>query len=319
MPEVVALGEPLLEFVAAERGRLRDVKIFQRGWGGDTSNFVVAVARLGGSSGYLTRIGGDEFGRSFLALWRQEGVDTSQVIVEPDGVTGIYFIAFPEDGVHEFTYYRAGSAASYLQPTDIPGDYVARARVFHTSGITQAISASAAETAQVAIIQARARNLIISYDANIRPKLRSLSSLRAVFEAIIPSVDIVFLSGEDAGHLYGTLPPHEVVHRILAHGPSSVILKQGAAGCLIAAADGTLSIPGWPVTPVDATGAGDAFDAAFLVEWLRGVPLDQAGRFANAVGALTASSLGAVSAIPTRTRVEQYMAQFESSRLERMG
>ncbi len=319
MPDIVALGEPLLEFVAAERGRLQDVKTFQRGWGGDTSNFVVAVARLGGSSGYLTRIGGDEFGRSFLALWRQERVDASRVTVEPDGVTGIYFIAFPEDGAHEFTYYRAGSAASHLQPTDIPVDYVDRARVFHTSGITQAISASAAETAKVAITQARTCNLTISYDANIRPKLQPLSSLRAAFEATIPSVDIVFLSGEDAEHLYGTVPSQEVVRRILACGPNIAVLKQGAAGCLIASADGTLSIPGWPITPVDATGAGDAFDAAFLIEWRRGAPLDQAGRFANAVGALTASSLGAVTAIPTRTRVEQYVAQLESSRLEKMG
>ncbi len=93
--------------------------------------------------------------------------------------------------MHEFTYYRAGSAASHLQPTDIPGDYVARARVFHTSGITQAISASAAETAEVAINQARARNLIISYDANIR---QQISRLKRYFS---PQVAETILRSDD--------------------------------------------------------------------------------------------------------------------------
>lgn len=89
-PEIVALGEGLVEFAALERGRLEQVTTFRRGCGGDTSNFVVAAARLGASAGYITRVGDDDFGRACLALWQTEGVDISQVIVAPDSFTGIY-------------------------------------------------------------------------------------------------------------------------------------------------------------------------------------------------------------------------------------
>lgn len=315
MPDIVALGEPLIEFVALERGRLGQVATFRRGWGGDTSNFIIAAARVGASCGYLTRVGGDEFGKSFLALWNREGVDASSVIVEPDGFTGIYFIALAEDGSHEFTYYRAGSAASRLHANDINPAYLTRAKILHTSGISQAISPNAAATADAAIALAKQQHLTISYDANVRPKLRPIASLRATFGTVLRSVDIVFLSTEDADHLYGISPPDEVVAQVLAGGPRLAVLKQGDAGCLIASGDGTrLQVPGWSIPLVDATGAGDAFDAAFLVEWARGVPLDQAGRFANAVGALTATGLGAVSAIPMRVQVEQFMAERESQR-----
>jgi 2-dehydro-3-deoxygluconokinase len=300
----------MVEFVAVERGRLGQVASFRRGWGGDTSNFAVAVARVGGSAGYLTRIGSDEFGRSFLTMWKREGVDASTVIVEPDGVTGIYFIALAEDGSHDFTYYRAGSPASRMDRSDVDPTYLARAKIFHTSGVTLAISESAAATAQSAVAMAKRAGLTISYDANVRPKLRPLAKLRGAFEDLAPSVDIMFISTEDAGHLFGPIPAQAIIDRILGSGPRLVVLKQGEAGCLIGDAEGTrLHIPAWPITLVDATGAGDAFDGAFLVERARGASLEAAGKFANAVGALTASAAGAVSAIPTRTEVEEFMAQ----------
>jgi 2-dehydro-3-deoxygluconokinase len=313
MPDIVALGEPMAEFAATERGRLSTVTGFRRGWGGDTSNFVVAAARLGASSGYITRLGGDEFGRSFLDLWQREGVDASQVIVEPDGFTAVYFIALDEEGRHSFTYYRAHSAASRLSPADLDAGYLARARVVHTSGITQAISATAREAALAALRLARERGVTTSYDANVRPRLMALDELRRTVLEAFALADIVFLSTEDAGHLFGDAPGGEVVGHILRLGPRAVVLRQGPAGCLVGTAQGQLTaVPGWPVAAVDATGAGDAFNAAFLIQWLAGAPLDQAARFANAVGALVTTGLGAVAPIPRRAQVEAFMAQAAS-------
>lgn len=307
-PEVVALGEGLVEFAALERGRLEQVTTFRRGCGGDTSNFVVAAARLGASAGYITRVGDDDFGRACLALWQTEGVDISQVIVAPDSFTGTYFIAFDEAGQHTFTYYRAGSAASQLQPADVDPDYVGRARVFHTSGITQAISESARAAADAAIEAARARGVAISYDANVRPKLKAMDALRSNVAAVFARADIVFLSREDAAHMFGPTSVEDVVARVLDVGPQVVVLKRGPQGCLVGhRGDSLLVVPGWEVDSVDATGAGDAFDAAFVVEWLRGRSLEQAALFANAVGALTVRGLGAVTPIPARKTVEEFM------------
>lgn len=301
MPDLIALGEPMAEFAAEERGRLSRATTFRRGWGGDTCNVAVAAARLGASVGYVTRLGGDEFGRSFLALWDQEGVDRSRVVVDPEGFTGVYFITLDEAGQHDFTYYRAGSAASRLRPEDVDPAYVQTARVFHTSGITQAISEGARAAAAAAIAATRAKGIAVSYDLNLRPKLLPLPQLRPAVEATLPQADIVFLSAEDAGCLDDSRPAEAVVEWVLARGARLVVLKMGGEGCLIAAAEGTrLRLPAYPVQVVDSTGAGDAFDAAFLVEWMRGAPLDAAGRFANAVGALAVGGLGAVAPLPAR-------------------
>jgi len=312
--DIVALGEPLAEFAAVERGSLDEVVTFRRGWGGDTSNVVVAAARLGASAGYITRVGDDAFGRSFLRLWAQEGVDTSHVVVDPEAVTGVYFIARSVQG-HSFTYYRTGSAASRLRADDVDLGYLGRARVFHTSGITQAISPTAREAAETAMDAARRLGVVVSYDLNLRPRLAPASALRAMVASAVSKADIVFLSQEDAAHLDDRRSPQALAEDLCARGPRLVVLKRGAAGCLVVAADGgRWEVPSWPVEVVDATGAGDAFDAGFLVEWLRGAPPEAAAHLATAVGALTASGLGAVAPLPTRADVERFMAQHADSR-----
>ncbi|MDQ7820484.1 MAG: sugar kinase [Armatimonadota bacterium] len=314
MPDIVALGEPMAEFAAVDFGALDEVYTFRRGWGGDTSNVVVAAARLGASAGYITRVGDDAFGRSFLRLWAQEGVDASRVVVDREASTGVYFIARYAGG-HSFTYYRAGSAASRLTPGDLDRDYLRRARVVHTSGITQAISPSARDTAAAAMEIARGAGVRVSYDLNLRPRLAPVPHLRTLVAEALPRADIVFLSEEDAGHLDDTRPAEAVAEDLCGRGPRLVILKRGAAGCLVITAGGERwAVPSWPVEVVDATGAGDAFDAGFLVEWLRGVPPPEAARLATAVGALTAAGLGAVAPLPTRAEVERFMVQHGDSR-----
>ena len=314
MLDIVALGEPMAEFAALEYGSLDEAFTFRRGWGGDTSNVVVAAARLGASAGYITRVGDDAFGRSLVRLWQQEGVDTSRVVVDREAFTGVYFIARTPEG-HSFTYYRQGSAASRLRAEDVDPEYVSRARVFHTSGITQAISPTARQAAAAALEIARRAGVLVSYDLNLRPRLAPVDALRSMVADAVPRADIVFLSEEDAAHLDGRRSPREVAEDLRARGPRVVVLKQGAAGCLVVTGDGrSTAVPSWPVEVVDATGAGDAFDAGFLVEWLRGAPPEAAAEVATAVGALTAAGLGAVAPLPARADVQRFMARHADSR-----
>lgn len=117
MPDILCLGEPMLEFNEQPDGR------YLAGHGGDTSNCAIAAARQGASVGYVTRIGDDAFGDSFLKLWAAEGVDASRVEKDPDAHTGIYFVTHDETG-HRFSYFRAGSAASRMSPETLPRDYL---------------------------------------------------------------------------------------------------------------------------------------------------------------------------------------------------
>lgn len=315
-PEIISLGEPLIEFSADGEGHLSEVNQFKRGYGGDTSNFVIAVSRLGGKAGYLTRLGDDEFAESLLNLWKKEGVDTRHIVKDPHAHTGIYFIARMAQK-HDFTYFRQNSAASRMTPEFLPADYIRQSRLLHVSGISQCISASTCDTVFSAIAIAKEANVKISYDPNLRLKLWPIHRARAIIHQTISMADIVLPSIEDARALTGHNNDEEIVRLYLEMGPEIVVLKLGSEGALLASRKETGGGSGlrmqkfkpYSVDSRDMTGAGDTFDGAFVVGYLAGWPLERCMRFANAAAALTTTELGAVSPIPRLKAVEDLMLQ----------
>ena len=287
MADLIAIGEPLVELAAESAGPLGSVDRFKCGWGGDTANFVLAAARLGGACGYLTRVGQDEFGRAFVEMLEAHNVDASRVIADERHHTGLYFVSYSDEREHRFTYVRRDSAASHLASDDIDREYVRDARVMHASGISQAISRSCADAIRTAMETARKAGTTVSYDANVRPALAAGETLRRNFEAAVALADIVFVSEEDVAHLYGDSPVEAVLGRILSAQPTLAVAKLGARGCLIESETGERwHVPAWTIDMVDATGAGDAFCAGFVLSLLRDAKPDEAGRYANAVGAV---------------------------------
>lgn len=310
MPDLIALGEPLMELAAEAAGPLGDVERFRSGWGGDTANFLLAAARLGASCGYVTRVGDDDFGRAFIAMLERNGVDASQVRIDAAHHTGVYFVSYTDEREHRFTYLRRNSAASHLASADIDAGYVGGARLLHASGISQAISASCAEAVGTAMALARAAGTTVSYDANVRPVLGSAATLQQNFFGALSLADIVFVSEEDVAFLYDVIPVEAALDRIVSGQPRLAVAKLGARGCLVADDAGARwRLQGWTVDAVDATGAGDAFAAGFVHSVLQGATPDEAGRYANAVGALTASGIGAIAPQPSHDEVAAFMAE----------
>jgi len=313
-PDIVALGEPLIEFSAAAAGGLVDGARFVAGCGGDTCNFVVAASRLGGRAGYIARIGDDPFAGLLRRCWEQEGVDAAHVETDPASRTGIYFIT-RENKAHIFTYYREGSAASRIMPDHLPQDYIRRARWLHVSGISQAISESAAATVEKAITIARDAQTVISYDPNLRLKLWPLDPARDIIHRTAAHADIFLPSYEDACQLSGKQDPEEIVQTYLAMGPATVVLKLGAEGALLGVSapqsgrPALTRVAACPVEAVDASGAGDTFDAAFAVCRLAGRSLVECVRFANAAGALVTTGIGTVAPIPNREAVDALLGR----------
>lgn len=303
--DILAMGEPLMEFSEvsdATRGR-----IYLPGFGGDTSNFAVAAARQGASVGYYTRVGADAFGDQFMQLWESEGVDTHLVVRDPDAHTGLYFITYTPDG-HQFTYHRKGSAASRMRPVDVPEQELSQVRVLHVSGISQAISDSACDAVFRAIAVAKAHGVMVSYDANLRLRLWSLDRARAVIHATAALSDIFLPSLEDAQQLTGLADPDQIVDRYLAMGVTTMALKLGRKGVMVATQHERHLVEGYRVDTVDATGAGDTFDGAFVTRLLDGATPVAAARYANAAAALSTTGYGAVAPIPTRAAVEAFLA-----------
>ena len=301
--DVLCLGEPLLEFNQIKEGNKKN---YISGYGGDTSNTAISIARQGMSVGLISKVGKDKFGSELFELWKREKVDSSHVYIHPEAPTGIYFVTHDADG-HHFTYYRNGSAACQMTPLDVPKDDLSQTSFLHLSAITQAISLSSCETAFAAIHHARKNGVKVSYDTNLRLKLWSLDRARDVINRTVPMCEVILPSLEEATSLTGLVDPEEITDYYLDLGAKLVVLKQGSHGARVSDGKDNLNIPGHKVKAVDATGAGDTFDGAFLSEWLRRDDPFSAAEFANAAAALSTTNYGAVDSIPIRDEVKAFL------------
>jgi 2-dehydro-3-deoxygluconokinase len=302
-PDLICLGEPLVEF-----NQLPDGDLYKCGFGGDTSNTAIAAARQGAKAGYLTILGQDRFGDLLEALWLQEGVDASRVKRDAGAPTGIYFVTHSAEG-HHFHYYRAGSAASRIAPEDLPRDYIAGAKVLHVSAISQAISQNACETVLAAMDIARAAGVRVCFDTNLRLKLWPLERAREAVDAAIRRADILRPALDDAQVLTGLKDADAILDRFLDMGPKLIAMTMGRDGVLLADGKQRHRIVPHRVQAVDATGAGDTFNGAFLTQLIAGAtPLD-AVRYANAAAALQTTGYGAVAPMPRPEAVRHFLAE----------
>lgn len=293
-PAIVAIGEPLVEF---NQVHAEDPRAYLQGFGGDTSNMVIAAARLGASAGYITRVGDDRFGRLFLALWRDEQVDTRGVAIDGTAPTGVYFVTHGPHG-HEFSYLRAGSAASKIATDNLPHDVIRRARVLHLSGVSQAISGSACDAGFAAMTAAREAGVKISYDTNLRLKLWPLARARETIFSSLARCDWCLPSLDDTRALFDTSDVDAIIDACHAKGAPVVVLKCGSRGCVVSDGARREAIPGHVVASVDATGAGDCFDGAYAARVVAGDNPFAAARYANAAAAIATTGFGAVLPLP---------------------
>ncbi|MDT7834020.1 sugar kinase [Aquabacterium sp. OR-4] len=295
--DIVAIGEGLVEFNQRDPARPE----FHRGYGGDTSNAVIAAARLGARCAYISQVGDDAFGHELLALWQREKIDTEGVRVVHGGQTGLYFVthhASGAEGGHQFSYRRANSPATQLTPGHLPRALLARTQWLHVSGISLAISPSACDAVLDAVALARAEGAQVSFDLNHRARLSSGARALALARAVLQQCDLFLPSLDEIHALTGIGQPDAVIDWAHAQGASRVALKLGAQGCRVSDGLGRESLPAHPVQALDATGAGDCFAGACLVQLARGLPLAQAARAANVAAALSTRGWGAVAPLP---------------------
>ncbi len=303
--DVVGLGEGLIEFNQTESGKPN----YLQGFGGDTSNAVIAAARQGARTAYLTRVGqADAFGESLLGLWREEGVDTSGVVIDPSANTGLYFVQHGENG-HVFSYLRRDSAAARMQPADLDHGLIERAKYLHVSGISLAISTSACDTVFAAMQRARAAGVKVCFDANLRLKLWPMDRARAVVRAAIGLSDIFLPGSDDIEAMTGLTDPDKILDWTRESGARGiVILKMGKEGAIVDDGSSRTLVKPYMVKAIDATGAGDCFAGSLLARLSAGDAILDAVDYANASAALSTQGYGAVQPLPRPDQVRAKQA-----------
>ena len=302
--DILAMGEALIEFNQCRN----DAGSYTMGFGGDTSNCVIAAARLGARSAYLSRIGADVFGMRLLELWAEEGVSVEGVTVEQGADTGLYFVNHDAQG-HHFLYRRKDSAASHLAPADVSEQLLSRAKWLHFSGISQAISASAAEATHHAMTLAKKHGTHISYDLNFRPRLWSVEAALVAATSTLRYCDVFFPSVDEVQLLTGLGSATDVINWAHAGGAKLVALKLGADGCMVSSGGKQTHVPSIRVDCVDATGAGDCFAGAFLSQLCTGQGAVDAAAFANAAAAVSTQGYGAVAPLPRKKKITGFLGR----------
>jgi len=196
-----------------------------------------------------------------------------------------------------------------MRPADLPIALIEHAKYLHVSGISQAISASACDTVFEAIERAHGSGVKVTYDPNLRRKLWDLPRAKSIICATAGMSDHFLPSLEDVRVLSGLNDPEAIHDWCLALGAKTVTLKIGPDGVITGDCAERLRIPGHMVNCVDATGAGDCFDGAFVARLAAGDSIFDAARYANAAAALTTTGYTAIAPIPRPGAVRELLAR----------
>lgn len=349
MPDIVCLGEALIDFVAMEPcSDVGDASGFVRAPGGAPANVAVGAARLGCSSAFLGKVGDDPFGRFLGRTLADAGVDIKGMVFDANHRTGLAFVSLAENGERDFCFFRNPSADMTYTTAEVDTAAIDQCRVFHFGSITL-IDRSARLATMSAAKHARAAGKLISYDPNLRPPLwPSLSVARNRILRAVPMADLVKVSEEELSYLFSdtaSLPPFPASDaETAAHATqfmrrfkhvSLLAVTRGSRGCLWCTAAGVHgSHCGYKVQPVDTTGAGDGFvaglltgiltlggdslgsgaDRDVLLSWLDESTLNRIFARANAVGAITTTRKGAIPALPNSAQLNEFTSLTSRSR-----
>ena len=304
--DIVCMGEAMVEFTRMNRSK--GEALYVRGLGGDTSNCAISAARQGVKVAYLSAVGDDQFGKIAIDTWLTEGIDVSQVFVDPNSPTGIYFID-PVPKGRNFTYYRTGSAASRMSSISSSQTILSRTAILHLSAITQAISIAPNEPSFEAIDIVKKSGGRVSYDTNLRLNLWGLEEARRVINKTLTQADILLPSLDEAQILTGLDNKEDILNFYLQFEPEILALKCGSEGAIVIFEGRKEYIPALNVNAIDTSGAGDTFAGAFLAQIIQGESPFEAARFAVVASGISVQGYGAMAPIPNRKQVLRAMAR----------
>ncbi|SIM78411.1 sugar kinase [Micromonospora cremea] len=294
--EVATVGETMVVLCPAPGEPLEHAERVAVSVGGAESNVAGYLARLGHRATWVSRVGDDPFGRAVVRHVAAAGVRVDLVTVDPAAPTGLY-VKDPGPAATEVHYYRAGSAASRMDPGALADERLAGARVLHLSGITAALSASCRALAEHAVTDRPLPGALVSFDVNHRARLWPADRAASVLRDLADRSDLVFVGQDEADALWGTADP-AAVRRLLPR-PETVVVKDGAVGATALRRDADpIFVPAPQVAVVEPVGAGDAFAAGYLAGLLRGVDTVRRLRLGHLVAAQALGSSGDNAPVP---------------------
>lgn len=298
---LICIGESLIELSTPES--LNTANTLNKFYGGDTISSAVTASKLGSKVGYITRVGNDYFKDFLLESWQIENIDTSYVKLV-SGYNGLYFSAIAPNQEKEFAYYRKKTAGASLSIDDINPDYIEKADIVYSTGITQSLSTSAKEAVKESFEIAKEKECLVAYDPNFSPRLWDIEEAKEALEEVIEYVDIIFLNiKNDAEKLLGLNSEEKIIKHLWDRGVNTVIIKKGAQGATIGYNGEIKEIEAYESEVVDTMSSGDVFNGGYLHGITNGYTPFDATKLACVVAGLQVQKIGAIQSIPTKEAV----------------
>ncbi|MCX5065398.1 sugar kinase [Micromonospora lupini] len=294
--EVVTVGETMVVLCPPPGEPLEHAERVAVSVGGAESNVAGYLARLDHPTAWVSRVGDDPFGRAVVRHVADAGVRVDLVGVDPAAPTGLY-LKDPGPTATAVHYYRAGSAASRMDPGALADPRLAGARVLHLSGITPALSASCRALVEHAVTDRPLPGALVSFDVNHRARLWPAERAAPVLRDLADRSDLVFVGQDEAYALWGAADAAAV--RRLLPGPQTVVVKDGAVCATALSRDAApVVVPAPRVSVVEPVGAGDAFAAGYLAGLLRDLDPARRLRLGHLVAAQALGSAGDNAPLP---------------------
>ncbi len=299
MYDIVTFGEAMVRLSPPHFQRLEQAQSFDVQPGGAELNVAVGIARLGLRSAWVSKLPKNGLGYLIRNRAQELGVDCSHIVWSDKGRVGLYFLEFgASPRASSVLYDRSESAISMVKPGEIDwANIFSQAKHFHTSGITPALSPSAAEVTMEALIVAKKAGCSISYDLNYRKKLWTPAEAKKIQEPMMEEVDVLITTEEDTHVVFGIKEKDyeavaEKLAKVFGFKIVAITLREDLSvwrnnWTAIAYYDGKIIRDRkYEVEIVDRVGAGDSFTAGFLYGWLKLKEVEKGVQYGNAFAAL---------------------------------
>ncbi len=291
------IGECLIEL--SSNGTLAESSTLNKFFGGDTVTTAVAIARLGGSPAYITKVGNDGFSEFIISSLQKENIDTS-LIKTNDEQNGMYIVSKTQDK-KEILYYKRKTAATKLSIEDLTEDTIKKLKLIYSTGVVQSLSASSRELVRESFRLAKKNDILTAYDPNYTSCFMNSGETKEFLEEIVDYTDIIFLSlKKDSLRLYEMDSVDMIMKYFWDKGVKIVVIKSHIDNGYYTGYKGEVSFTEFynTTTAIDTTASGDVFNGGFLYAITNGYTPNDATKFASVVSGLQTQNYGAIQAIP---------------------
>ncbi|MCI4407694.1 MAG: carbohydrate kinase [Thermofilum sp.] len=311
--EIYSVGEILVDMIF--KSEVKEGGSVEIHFGGAPANVAVGVARLGHRTGFIGAVGSDSFGDFLIRTLMENNVDASLVKVKKARTT-LAIVTVDPSGERKFFFYRkpwTETADTMLTPDDVQLEILKQSKIIHFTGFSMS-QPPLSSTVEKILEYAVSNKLLVSYDPTFREDIWfSKEDFLSKHDTALSHANIVSLSIDEIQAIYGTIDYRKIVEKLFSSYPNLNIIavRLGSKGAYVKTRfEGEAYRDAFKVRAVDTTGAGDAWTAAFLVSYvLEKIDLENAITFANAVAAIKCTGYGAITALPNKEKVRQFLEE----------